>query len=206
MRRSRRSQNGSVVFERPDERREHHDHPRPTCASGRTSRGEECDAEEDEQGADTHPDEDPRSSRGPARTGPAQRGEAERRQQDRARGPESREPRLRQRRALADGGDRRHASRPDRRPQAGDERDEDADERETTIVLSGREPAVRQREADLVEQPEEALREPEPEQQPDERCEHADDERFDHDRPQNLAAGARRSSAASRTLAFAARS
>ena len=48
--------------------------------------------------------------------------------------------------------------------------------------------AVRQREADGVEQREQPLRQPEAGQEPDERREHADDERLDQDRDQDLPA------------------
>ena len=71
----------------------------------------------------------------------------------------------RQGRALAHGGDRRHAGRAHRRPQAREQRDEDADEqRHDHRPGLQREPVVGQREADRVEQPEEALGERDPEQ------------------------------------------
>ena len=52
-------------------------------------------------------------------------------------------------RALADGGDRRHARRADRRPQAGEDGDEDADEeRDDDRARLERQAGARQREAD----------------------------------------------------------
>ena len=145
----------------------------PNCAAGAAEhacerphepRGEERDADEDQKRADAHPEQDLRRAEAAPEQPVRERGEAESGQPERADRPEAGEAGLRQGRSFADGGDRRHARRPDRGPQAGEERDEDADEqRDDDRPRLEQEPLVREREADRVEELEEALREREAE-------------------------------------------
>ena len=118
---------------------------------------------------------------------PDQQREAERGEERGDGRAEAREPARRQRRALAHRRDRRHACRAQRREEARDQRHEDPErERDDDRPGLEEEAAVRQREADRVEQPEEPLREREPEEEPDHRGDEAHDERLEHDRPAHL--------------------
>jgi hypothetical protein len=115
--------------------------------------------------------------------------ETERCEEHRARAPEAVETSGRKRRALPHGGDRRHPRRPERRPEAGEQGDQDPDrERDDDSPGFEREPVVREREADRVEQLEEPLREREAEEEAGDRGEDADDERLDDDRAEHLPA------------------
>ena len=111
------------------------------------------------------------------------------RQRRPADGAERCEPPRRQRRALAHGRDRRHAGRADRGPQAREQRHDDADERvrrrrsasaKTSPVFGSVKPTA-------SKSLNEALAEPEPDEQPDDRREDAHHEPLDHDEPQHLA-------------------
>ena len=126
---------------------------------------EERDAEEDQQGAEPHQREDlSRREAAPEQAVREQREseQPERRRADRAVAGEASR---RQRGAFPDGGDRRNAGCAPSRPQACDDRDEDADEeRHDDRPRLEQQAAVGKREAGLLEEPEEPLREGEAEQ------------------------------------------
>ncbi len=104
--------------------------------------------------------------------------------------PDAGEPPGWQRRALAHGRDRRHARRAQRREDARDQGDDDPErERDDDRPRLEEQPAVREREADGVEQPEEPLREREPDEEPDHRGDDAHRQRLDHDRAAHLTPG-----------------
>ena len=152
------------------------------------------DADEDEEGTEAHPDEHAGRAQALAEQPVDHRREAQDGHDQGAERAEAREPALGQRRALTHRRDRLHTRRPERGPEARDEGDEDADEqRDDHRPRREHEAAVRQREADGVEELEQALRQQKAEEQPDDRGERADDERLDDDRAQHLApAGAER--------------
>ena len=83
----------------------------------------------------------------------------------------------RQRRAFADGRDRRHPRRAHRRAQAGDHRHEDADqERNDHVRVSKSSPVFGSVKPTASNSDEQALRERETEEEPGHRCEHAHDQ------------------------------
>ena len=93
----------------------------------------------------------------------------------------------RQDRAFAHRGDRRHRRRAQARIDAREERHEDSGrERDDGCARLEDEARVGEREADRVEELEEALREQEAEEESDDRREDADDERLDDDRAEDL--------------------
>ena len=82
----------------------------------------------------------------------------------------------------------RNARRAHRGTQARKQRDDDADdEGDDDRAGLEREAAVREREADRVEEREQRLRQEQPEEQSHDRGGCADDERFEDDRPKHLA-------------------
>src|SRR3990170_970042 len=93
-----------------------------TDESGR----EQCDAEEDEQGADAHPDEDLGCVEPVSEEPVQERREPGGHHESGAEPSEACEPPRRQSRTLAHRGDRRDASRSPRRSETGDEGDENA--------------------------------------------------------------------------------
>ena len=104
--------------------------------------------------------------------------------------PDPREATRRQRSALTYGRDRRYAGRAQRREDARDEGDDDPEcERDDDRPRLEEQAAVREREADHVEQPEEPLREREPEEEPDHRGDDAHRQRLDHHRATHLGSG-----------------
>ena len=121
--------------------------------------------------------------------------------------PEAGEPRRRQDRAFAHGRDRRHAGRPDGRPQACEERDDDPERhRDDHRAPREHEPPLRQVGPERLEEGVEPLGEREPDEQADERCERPEHEPFDDHRravPDDLLRPPR---GASRTRACAGRS
>ena len=159
-------------------------------ASGRMNRTESIETPTKiSERADAHPDEHALRPEVLAEQAVEQRREPGRGDDRRADGAEPREPRRRQRRSLANRCDRRHARGADRRPQARDQRDDHADDhRDDRRPRREDDAAVRQREADRVEQLEEPLGEAEAEEQPDDGRSRADHERLDDDRAQHLAA------------------
>ena len=110
---------------------------------------EQRHAEEDEQRADAHEEEDLRGREVRAEEAERERCESEERKQGGPDAPVPREPPRRQRRTLPDGCDRRDAGRAERRAKAGDDRDDDPDEqRDDDRPRLEQEAAVRQREAE----------------------------------------------------------
>ncbi len=163
--------------------------PEQLCERTNEARGEERDPEEDEQRAEPHPDEDLRRVEAASEEAVDERREAGARHEHRADPAEAGESSGRKRRPLPHGGDRRHASRTNRRAQARDQGDEDSrDERDDRRPRLEHEPRVREREADQIEEAEQTSGEQQAEEQTDDGGHHADDESLDEDRPENLAA------------------
>ena len=158
--------------ERPDEHRQNDDRPRAdrtaAVASGRTRRDEKSATPRKIRSAPTPmqmstcvvPRLLPKRPYERAAKPSAVRAQ-------RAGGAEMGETRLRQGRALAHGRDRGHARRADRGPQAREQRHDDPDEqRNDDRPRLEDETAVRQREANRVEELEEALGEAKPRKSP----------------------------------------
>ena len=92
-----------------------------------------------------------------------------------------------QHRTLTNRGDRRHARRSDSRSQGCDQRDQDADdERNDDRPRLEHRARLRQVDPERDKQRVEALREREPEEQADDRCDDADHERLEHHRGADL--------------------
>ena len=153
------------------------------------ARREPCDAGEEEQDADA---EQGQHSRGPE---PALE-EREREERDPERRGGEREVRLqpgepagRQLCALADGGDRRHAGRPERGPEAREQRDTDPDdERDDERPRRVDEPGLRQVDPERHEQAVEQPCQPEAREETDERRKRADNQRLDDHGAEHLPA------------------
>ena len=119
-----------------------------------------------------------------------ERDECDRNQQndEGGRRPVTCEARRRQHRAFADGGDRRHASRPPRRPQAREDRDQRADEqRDDDRPRCEDRRSLRQVDPNRNEEAVQALCEQEAEKEPDDGADQTDDQRLEQHRPEHLA-------------------
>ena len=148
---------------------------------------EERDAEEDQHGAHAHGQQQLRRGEAGAEQPVGEQREACEAEQRRADGPVASEASRRQRRALADGGDRWHSRRAASGTQARDDGYENADDhRHDHRSRLQEQAAVGKREPDLLEEPEEALREGKAEQDADDRGEQPDDERLEEHRPHDL--------------------
>ena len=142
--------------------------PRSVRERSHEARGEERDAEEDEQRAEAHPEQDLGRVRDRAEEPVESAANPAAVMSTAPSAAEPRKPARRQGRALAHGRDGRDPGRPDRGPQARDEGDKDpGEQRDDDRPGLEDETRVRKREADRVEQPEEALREQEPEEEAD---------------------------------------
>ena len=149
---------------------------------------EERDAQEDQKCSDAHREQDALRSE-PVHEEPVdEQREPDRREQRRADRPVFREPPRRELRALAYGRDRWHARGAEGGAEArkdGHENPDDEGDDHRPRVQD--EPVVRQREADRVEELEEADAEPEPDGDPGDRGDRADRQALPDDRPPHLA-------------------
>ena len=119
---------------------------------------------------------------------------------------EAREPAARQRRALADGGDRRHARRSDRREEAGDERHERPDEQRDDDRAGGEDGlGLGQVEVQRLEELVQPDGEREAAEEADHRGAEADHERLEDHGPEHLPPRRAERAQAWRTPASAAR-
>ena len=182
---------------------------RAHARAGRTSCGaKQRDADEDQQRAEEHQEQHRRRPE-PRRTGRTSSAANPRTVEHRGdRRPEAGEAARRQRRSLAHGGDRRHAGRADRRPEARDQRHDDPDERarrrssgsRTASPLFG---SVNPTASKSLNSP---FASASPRNSPTIEATIAHDERLDDAPRRAPGAATRRASAASRTRACAARS
>ena len=159
----------------------------PAHEPGDEARGEHRDADEQDQRPDA--DRQQVRSRG-ARSEQAEQHQRDRRAERRqgGQGAQPREACGRQHRALAHGRDRRHARGAQGGAQRGQQRYEHPhDQRHSHRARGENRARVRQIDAEGDQQRVEPLRQREAEQEPDQRGEQADCERFEQHRPQHLA-------------------